>query len=245
MSEREETMSVDFQGLRLEQVAAGCRAEAERSRREERGYCFELFRRALEQRDHAAWEAVATQYHRLILGWVHGVGLPADDDAEEVAREAFERFWRTLAGRCDPLTARFPHVGALLKYLRQCAVTTVLDRRRSSLQRGRLLEQAQRAYRLDVPTAQLPEDALVDRLARSEQLRQVRAWVAAEVSDPLEQLVLRLSYSEDLSPAEIAARHPEHFSEAALVRQIKERVLRRARRALLDGGSAADPALSE
>jgi RNA polymerase sigma factor (sigma-70 family) len=238
-------MSVDLQGLHLEQVAAGCRVEAERNRRDELGYCFELFRRALEQRDHAAWEAVAFQYHRLILGWVHGVGLPADDMAEDIAREAFERFWRTLAGRCNPLTERFPHVGALLKYLRQCAVTTVLDRRRSERQRERLVEQAQRAFRLDLPIERAGEDDVVDRLARNEQLTQVRAWIAAEVSDPLEQLVLRLSYNQDLSPAEIATRYPEQFVDAALVRQIKERVLRRARRALLDGGTSKNHALSD
>ncbi|NJM08427.1 sigma-70 family RNA polymerase sigma factor [Candidatus Gracilibacteria bacterium] len=236
----------DMPHFSLEQVAAGCRAEAERSRSTELGYCFELFRRALEQLDQAAWQAVVAQYQRLILRWLHGVGLSTDDTlAEDVAHEVIERFWRTLAGRCTPLTARFPHVGALLKYMRQCAVTTVLDRRRSERQRERLLEQAQHAYQLDLPVATAGEDDIVERIARSEQLHRVRAWVKAEVGDPLEQLVLRLSYSDDLSPAEIASRYPEHFADAALVRQIKERVLRRARRALLDSGTDAAEPLSD
>jgi hypothetical protein len=55
--------------------------------------------------------------------------------------------------------------------------------------------------------------------------------------------VLRLSYTDDLSPAEIAARFPDRFAAAADVRQIKERVLRRARRAL-SGGTDDDRSLS-
>jgi DNA-directed RNA polymerase specialized sigma24 family protein len=220
--------------LSLEAVAAGCRAESRQSRKHEAGFCFELFRRALEERDQGAWLALDEQYRYLLLGWVQAL-RPEPETAEEAAREALERFWRTLAPRADPLEARFAHVGALLKYLQQCAVTTVLDRRRREQQRSRLDERLRAAPPAAGPS--LEEDA-VERLARNEQIARVRGWIAAEVRDPLELRVLQLSYEQGLSPVEIAARFPAEFANVELVRQIKERVLRRARRALLDGGSA-------
>jgi RNA polymerase sigma factor (sigma-70 family) len=234
----------DLTRLPLEAVAAGCRAEAQRRQRQEAGYCFELFRRALEGAEQDAWQSVSAQYHRLILEWVYAVRAPTDaiDEAEDVAYEAIERFWRTLSGRCNPLAGRFPHVGALLKYLQQCVVTTVLDRRRQARRDARraALASAEASLREGVPG---PESEVIEGVDRSALLARVRAWVDANVSDPAEQLVLRLSYTDDLSPAEIAARFPDRFADAADVRQIKERVLRRARRAL-SGGTDDDRSLS-
>lgn len=228
--------------LSVDEVAAGCRDEARRPRRDERGFCFELFRRALDERSQAAWQALAAQYHYLILEWVHAA-RPADPaDVDDAAREALERFWRTLAGRDEPVAGRFPHTGALLKYLQQCAVCTVLDRRRRAGRLARLEARLQADAGL-APAVPSPEEQAVERVARAEQLRRARAWVA-HVEDPLERQVLALSFGEGLSPAEIAARLPELFPDAHAVRQLKERVLRRARRALIDGGEGESTTLS-
>lgn len=220
--------------LSVDDVAVRCRDEARRPRHDEAGYCFELFRRALDDGSQAAWQAVAAQYHLLILDWVYAVGPGGHVEAEEAAREALERFWRTLAGRGEPLAGRFAHIGALLKYLQQCAVCTVLDRRRREARLARL----DARLRADASLAPAPPDPAalaVERAERTDQLRRARAWVDA-VDDPLERQVLALSFAGGLSPAEIAARLPEAFADAQAVRQLKERVLRRARRALVDGG---------
>lgn len=224
-------------GLSVDAVAAGCRDEARRPRRDEAGYCFELFRRALDDGSQPAWQAVAAQYHNLILDWVHAADPAGAAEAEEAAREALERFWRTLAGRAEPTASRFAHTGALLKYLQQCAVCTVLDRRRREARRARL-DARLRADAGLAPAAPGPEELAVERAERLDQLRRVRAWVDA-VDDPLERSVIALSFAEGLSPAEVAARLPEAFADAHAVRQVKERVLRRARRALVDGGAGA------
>lgn len=220
--------------LSLDRVAAGCRDEAGRPRHDELGYCFELFRRALDEGDPGAWQAIAGQYHYLLLGWVHAASVGDQSAADEAAREALERFWRTLAGRPGPLAGRFAHTGALLKYLQQCALSTALDRRRRDGRRERLLGRLQAADSLAVAEP-APDEVAIERIERGEQLARVRAWVAG-LDDPAERLVVQLSYVDGLSPAEIAAGHPGEFVDAAAVRQIKERVLRRARRALIDGG---------
>jgi RNA polymerase sigma factor (sigma-70 family) len=225
--------------LSLDAVAAGCRDEARRSRRDELGYCFELFRRALDEGSQSAWQALAAQYERLIFDWIHAARLPDPAEVEDAAREALERFWRTLANRSEPVATSFAHTGALLKYLHQCAVTTVLDRRRREQRRARLDARIQ-AYEGLAPVSSELEASVLERVERGEQVARVRAWVAA-VSDQGERRVIQLSFVDGLSPAEIAARFPAEFADAQSVRQIKERVLRRARRALLEGDSGAGP----
>jgi DNA-directed RNA polymerase specialized sigma24 family protein len=194
--------------LSLDAVAAGCRGEAQRSRNQELGSCFELFRRALERADQAAWNAVMAQYQRLVLEWVHAArrSAPALGDPEELAHEAFERFWRTLAGRCNPLVARFPHVGALLKYLQQCAVTTVLDQRRRTLRQARLDTRIAGDALREAHDAGFEADTVahVDQAAL---LARVRTWVAAieALRARLPRDTLHLAFLHDKLPIYHAA----------------------------------------
>ena len=96
-------------------------------------YCYELFRRAIEDRDDAAWAAIEQQYKRLILSWVLNRSPGMDsEDAEAAAQDALSKFWRTLARRSEPIAERFDHVGGLLGYLKQCAVTSLIDRQRQA-----------------------------------------------------------------------------------------------------------------
>jgi DNA-directed RNA polymerase specialized sigma24 family protein len=112
-------------------------------------------------------------------------------------------------------------------------IATILDQQRRNQRRQRLVERLAGA-----PEALLTqnsfEETTLTALARSEQIERVRRWIREEVSDPQEQRILALSYEEELSPADIAARFPDEFGDAAMVRRIKERVLKRARRALAE-----------
>jgi DNA-directed RNA polymerase specialized sigma24 family protein len=224
----------EVETLSVEEVAAGCREESQRLGAET-GFCYELFRRALDEGSQPAWAAIERQYRRLLCAWIaaRAPDLPPDQ-VEEQAHETLERFWRSLAPRRPDAAGQFAHIGALLRYLQQCAVSTLLDRRRRASRLERLRERLAQEQRAEGPPD--PSDLALARLAQREQLARVRAWLAAEVADPAERLVLELSFRLDLSPAEIAARHPEQFGDAQSVRRIKERVLKRARRAL-EGGA--------
>ncbi len=221
------------QELKLRDIIDRCAREAQQQRAQESGYCFELFRRAIDQQDQAAWIALERQYRQLMIGWAQA--YPTDSQAAEeldgTVQEALERFWRTLAKR--GVSPNFAHVGALLKYLRQCVIATILDQQRRKQRRERLLERLASAPEALLIEHSFEETALAD-LARSEQIARVRRWIREEVHDPQEQRILALSYEEELSPAEIAARFPGEFGDAATVRRIKERVLKRARRALTE-----------
>jgi RNA polymerase sigma factor (sigma-70 family) len=219
------------QELNLREIIDRCAQEADRQRAQERGYCFELFRRAVDQQDQEAWIALERQYRQLMISWVQAYptgGQPAEE-IDGTLQEALERFWRTLTKR--GVSRDFAHVGALLKYLRQCVIATILDQQRRRQRRERLVERLASAPEALLMQNSFEEATLVE-LAQSEQILRVRRWIREEVSDPQEQRILALSYEDELSPAEIAARFPAEFGDASTVRRIKERVLKRARRAL-------------
>ncbi len=214
------------------EIIRACQEEARQTRSQEKGYCYELFRRAIEEQDDAAWTAIEQQYNRLILSWVlnRSPGM-ASEDAEAAAQEALSKFWRTLTRRSEPIAERFNHVGGLLGYLKQCAVTSLIDRQRQAQRQTRLQERLQQTARGALFQSG-PQESTVAQLAREERLQQIRNWIASQVTDPQERLILRLTYEEELTPAQIASGYPQVFPDAHTVRRVKERVLKRARRAL-------------
>lgn len=231
--------------LSLDTVIQECHAESRQERQRESGYCFELFRRALEEGDQAAWAAIAVQYRQLLLNWIYGYRAVTftPDEAEATAHEALERFWRTLSARAPDITSHFAHVGALLKYLNQCVIATILDQQRRAQRRARLVERLQADAIALQPIAS--DTDTLERLCRAEQVAQVRQWVQTHVTDPHEQLVLRLSFEQALTPAQIAQQYPQQFADAQAVRRLKERILKRARRGLsaIHDESATDMAV--
>ncbi len=94
------------------QLTEMCRRESERYRRGqsgERGYCYELFRRAIVDGDQQAWRAIYEQYRRLVGTWVGG---PADWIDERV-NHAFAKFWHAI--NADGFCTRFSTIGDLAR----------------------------------------------------------------------------------------------------------------------------------
>lgn len=78
--------------LNLETVIEGCQAESARSRTQERGYGFELFRRALEEKEPGAWAAIDNQYKNLILHWLYGsTPTLSRQEAKEIGPQAWQK----------------------------------------------------------------------------------------------------------------------------------------------------------
>ncbi|MCB8960153.1 MAG: hypothetical protein H6651_07545 [Ardenticatenales bacterium] len=77
---------------------------AERSH--ETGHCLELFRRALDEQDEAAWHFVQTQYRQLLISWFSQfAGRPlGQTELDDLVQNTFIRLWRTPDAR--PQTIR-------------------------------------------------------------------------------------------------------------------------------------------
>lgn len=227
------------QQISLSEIIARCAREAAQERSQEAGHCFELFRRAVDLQDQDAWIALERQYRQLMLGWVHAYPRAelSSEEADATVQEALERFWRTLSRR--GIGEHFAHVGALLKYLRQCVVASILDQQRRMQRHQRLVERLATA-----PSALLvqssPEESSLPEIDQAEQIRRVRLWIRQHIRDPQEQRILALSYEDELTPAQIAERFPDEFVDAHTVRRLKERILKRARRALTATDSDAE-----
>lgn len=217
--------------LSIDAIIEGCQAEASQPRDQESGYCFELFRRALEDEEPAAWLAIDAQYRQLLLRWGsdYAPDLP-QEEIERIVPDALPKFWQSLTKSTVPLINRFAHIGALLKYLKQCTFSVLIDYRRQ-LQRSDRIRQRLEMVEQALPVSQEAEQELVERLEQEQLLQQIRVWIQSHVTDVEERQVLYLSYQVGLSPAQIATRYPDQFPEAQRVRRIKERILKRARRA--------------
>ncbi len=192
---------------------------------------FALFRTALEDESQKAWEQIQLEYTPLIHSWLTnyaGKSLCLSFQ-EDLTQEAYLRFWRSLTKGDIPLSHRFPHLGAILKYLKQCTKTALID--------------WQRQQRLQVVTAELEtavshlhtniHDHTENPAYDSAQLWRVKQWIRREVRDDKEQIILQLSFGHGLSPKQIVALHPHLFPTPRHVYRIKDRLLKRARRSLL------------
>lgn len=211
----------------LEAIIRACREEsALKVRHSGWGDCFELFRRALEHQDEAALVAIYQQYRDLMLIWVaqHSTNL-RPDLSEWITDKALQRFQHTNGHLTGPLITHFPHVGALLNFLKRCVISQLIDYRRQAERLERYKIELLKSYNNSEP-----EELALTQVELEELAQRLRAWIQRNVTDPQEDLVIRLSFVEDLTPAQIAQRYPDQFSDARQVSRIKENVLKRARR---------------
>jgi len=183
-------------------------------------FCLELLRRAIVDGDQTAWGAVLAQYRGMILSWLrkgYGTAMRDEDDDHWVNR-TFERFWQAVGPQ---RFADFPSLATLLQYLKQCAITALLDDARQRT-RERLDERSSAAPLL----ATDPEPAAISTLAQQD----LWALIIAETQDEAERLVAHESFTLNLKPGEIHERHPAQFASTADVYRVKRNLLDRLRR---------------
>jgi DNA-directed RNA polymerase specialized sigma24 family protein len=212
--------------LSLDEIARGCAEDQRMGRAHERGYCLELFCRAIDGNDNLAWDFITAQFGHLVLDWVylfwHGI---SDDTAEEVAQVAFVKFIQNHRKHAIPVRFRFPHVGALLSVLKTCAFTSAIDRQRA---------EAREPEFVDLPEELVPGEASqnggigLDTIDVKQLTEVIMAWVNQNLT-PLERKAFRLTYIYKLKPAEIVTHYPKEFADARAIYVIRERVVRQIR----------------
>lgn len=217
----------------IQDIITDCQKESRKKLlRDSPSSCFEIFRRAIDEANNSAWEAIQRQYRKLAISWIHKTSTYKLEHAviEDLAQETFIRFWRTITKKKTPIQQRFKHISTILGYLKRCAVTTFLDWQRRNVREGRIQEMLEaqakhhiqfNAEHFNTPTGE-----------SQEKLETIKSWVEAHIKDEKEQLVLQMSFEYGQKPTVIAANYPEIFAGAKEVRKIKERILKRARRSL-------------
>jgi len=216
---------MDVNDLTVADLARRCREETLRFLRgdpRDDAYCFELFERAVAQREPDAWEAIMSQYRGIVLAYVgqHSAsGLVREADDFWVNR-AFQRFWMAVG---PDRFGQFRDLPGLLKYLKLCVHSVLLDELRA--RRAGSLSSLE-----DVPeTAPDPTNAAEDVIGEMAG-QQLWGAIGQELQDEPERVVAHLSFARDLKPAEIFRRHPTLYENVADVYRVKRNVIERLRR---------------
>jgi hypothetical protein len=180
---------------------------------------YELFRRAVVERDAEAWTMLAARYRNLLIIWAARcrASQVAQERNEDLADRALARAWVALT---PDRFATFPNTATLLGYLRTCVAATAIDAARAQAAYERLSRPSEQA------TVATPEQIALERIGQAELWRLVHELVTSEA----ERIVLVERFVLDLPPRAIQARHPEIFADVravyAAIRNLCERLRR-------------------
>src|SRR5215212_1386373 len=180
---------------------------------------YELFRRAIVERDDEAWAAIHTHYRQLLISWARHASArgPAMGHYEDIADRALARAWSALTAE---QFVQFPSLAALLAYLRTCVGAAAIDAARAEATR-------ERAYqKLELPLVTTPEELVLSTLSRDE----LWGLVSKLVSNEHERIILIESFVLDLPPRTILERHQDCFADVPAIYGAKRNLLNRLER---------------
>jgi hypothetical protein len=207
--------------LPLRRVAERCHQEStlylERGPHDPR-FCYELWRRAIVDRDQRAWDAVYRQYAELtpvVRHWVerHSMFSATGEDAAYFVNRAFERLWQALDAQ---KFTRFPDLPALLRYLKLCVHSSITDHVRGARDEDELPEDER--HDIAAPAATRDDGGDLWEL------------VAARLDGGQEQTAVYARYVLAMKPQEIYEAYPGLYASVKQVYAVLQNALRRLRR---------------
>jgi hypothetical protein len=185
----------------VEQVAQQCVEENrlfERVGKSNPDYCFELFRRALQEKSDEALSYIRAIYFPKIHKWIRDYWLfeQTREDIEYFCQEAFMNFYFAAIG---PRFSKFKALGQLINYLKVCVFSAV-----------------KQYLRDQKPAALMPED--IDLPATDAALHELRAevlwrYICTLLPDETERLLAWLSFVLEMKPREIAPNYPQLWKD--------------------------------
>jgi len=186
------------------------------------GYCFELFRRAIQEGNDDAWEIICKQYQALVTGWVdkHYGFTATGEKAEYFVNGAFIKIFGTITP--DKFRS-FSDLGYLLRYLKMCVHSVIMDYTRA-LDYTALYDLDEAAEERSADP--LPEEQAIDHSNR----RTLWKSTQERLHDNQERAVIEGSFAFELKPQEIYEHYRGVFSDVAEVYRVKQNVISRLRR---------------
>ena len=219
------TSSSSLHSLTLSSVAQQCAEESDHffhRREHDPRFCFELFRRAIEERDERAWRFLCDQYRPLVAGWVkrNEAFAGSKEDVSFFVNGAFAKMWSAVT---PEKFAGFDDLKSLLRYLQLCVSSVITDHVRA-------VEYHERLEDLP-PNVEEATGVHVERRALDQAERE---WfwetINARLKDEQERVVVYYSYVVGFKPSQIMERRPDAFDDVREIYRTKENVLARLRR---------------
>lgn len=211
--------------LDLATLVQRCATESERfyrGQQHDTRFSYELFRRALVDRDESAWEQLYLHYSGLVEGWIRrsGAFTSSGESSEYFVVGAFTKFWRALS---PERFASFPTLASLLQYLQLCSTSVVIDSVRAQSWSEMLPEEMITATHAP---HYAPDEEAMSRVDSEEFWRFINAQLNGEV----ERVVVYYSFVLSLTPRAIYAKRSELFDSVNDVYNVKRNVLGRLSR---------------
>jgi len=216
------TDEVDLQHLPVDDLAKRCAQETElffQHHVQDSKYCFELFRRAIRDTNQFAWDMIYAQYRSLVTGWVK------NSTAFQASSEQVEYFVNGAFGKIAViLTAekfgRFEEIGSLLRYLKMCVHSVIVDH-------NRLADQVN-LYPLEDVENEASTDPTLENQTMERAYRQ-KFWdlVSRRLHDEKERLVMQGLFILALKPRELFERARHMFSDVDEIYRVKQNILAR------------------
>jgi len=181
-------------------------------------YCLEIFHRAMQKQDEAAWTLLEERFQDFLLTAFrrHPRSEAASrlDSPENYVARAFARFWMAAVHNQQVV---FTSLGGALRYLRICLNSTILDMLRSY------------ARSKEVP---LPEPGFAGEPAVEDQEESSELWEIIRTMLPgaRERLLAFLLYQCNLKPREIVRLRPQEFSDVEEIYRLRRNIVDRLER---------------
>jgi len=216
---------IKLQSMSVADLAHRCGQETERYFHQQSydpAYCFELFRRAIQGTDQAAWGIICNQYQPLVSGWVrqHTGFQDSGEEIQYFVNEAFSKIFSTITpAKFDG----FSGVGALLGYLKLCVHSVIADYNRSAEQMS--------LYPLEEAAATVSSDPGVEEQEMDRAYQKTFwEWINTRLNDDKERAVVYGSFVLALKPQEIFDLFPNRFTDIDEIYRVKQNVISRLRR---------------
>jgi hypothetical protein len=207
----------------LAEIARRCREETDsffRRLAPDTRHCYELFRRALARRDDRAFAHLIANYTPLVDGWVrrHPAFPSSGEEASFFVAAAFEKLWQAVP---PARFGDFPNVKKLLRYLKLCVASCVIDHLRGRVGAHSLDEDGRSA---------VPEPAAAEpKLSRIER-EELWGEVLKRTQNLQERTVAHACLTLQLKPAEVLQEYPDIFEDVREIYRVKQNLIERLRR---------------
>lgn len=212
----------DLTQLSLEVLQEKCAEESNRFFRDEANdeqFCYELFRRAITDKDELAWQYVYEQYEWLVRGWVlqKSSFQSLDNRLEDIVQRTFCRFWQSFTAekfeRCNTLAE-------ILRYLQMCVSSTVNDQLRRA--------KDERVLRpLEALIDESSQETVETRIIRAATRREFWNELRRHLKDEHEVFLVSCYFVEGMKPGEIHRRYPDVFPDVNDIYRLKRNILNR------------------
>lgn len=176
--------------------------------------CYELFRHALEFDNAFAFGKIFQIYQSQVKKWIlqHSYSRYLDQSPEHFISVTFSAFYFSL--RSKPIAA-FPDLAHLLKYLKMCVHTALVQHVRAS--KKRQIHQT------------LTEEVTAKPAKKVDESDRILQHIHEIITDPDDRLIVRLVFIEERKPAEIAELYPQHWDSPRAVSIALYRIRRNLR----------------